>query len=68
MTAAEAQAFKRAGSCFGLGRYLYNLPETWVPLDGQGKPIRLPALPDGRFPRRIRRPARPTRPAVHGLR
>jgi hypothetical protein len=46
MTAAEAQAFKRAGSCFGLGRYLYNLPETWVPLDGQGKPIRLPALPD----------------------
>ena len=30
MTAAEAQAFKRASSCFGLGRYLYNLPETWV--------------------------------------
>ena len=51
MTAAEAQAFKRAASCFGLGRYLYNLPETWVPLDGQGKPIRLPALPNWALPK-----------------
>ena len=51
MTAAEAQSFKRASSCFGLGRYLYNLPETWVPLDGQGKPIRQPALPDWALPK-----------------
>jgi hypothetical protein len=51
MTAAEAQAFKRAGSCFGLGRYLYNLPETWVSLDGQGKPTRLPVLPDWALPK-----------------
>ena len=51
MTAAEAQSFKRASSCFGLGRYLYNLPETWVPLDGQGKPIRLPALPNWALPK-----------------
>jgi hypothetical protein len=51
MTAAEAQAFKRAASCFGLGRYLYNLPETWVPLDGKGKPIRLPALPNWALPK-----------------
>jgi hypothetical protein len=51
MTAAEAQAFKRASSCFGLGRYLYNLAETWVPLDGQGKPTRLPALPDWALPK-----------------
>jgi len=29
-TAAEAQAFKRACSAFGLGRYLYNLPSIWV--------------------------------------
>lgn len=29
-TAAEAQAFKRACSMFGLGRYLYNLPSIWV--------------------------------------
>ena len=51
MTAAEAQSFKRASSCFGLGRYLYNLPETWVPLDGQDKPIRQPALPDWALPK-----------------
>ena len=51
MTAAEAQAFKRAGSCFGLGRYLYNLPETWVSLDAQGKPSKLPVLPDWALPK-----------------
>jgi hypothetical protein len=51
MTSAEAQAFKRSASCFGLGRYLYNLPETWVPLDGQGKPTRLPALPNWALPK-----------------
>jgi hypothetical protein len=41
----EAQSFKRAASCFGLGRYLYNLSETWVSLNDRGKPIELPALP-----------------------
>lgn len=51
MTAAEAQAFKRAGSCFGLGRYLYNLPETWVPLDEKGKPASFPALPNWALPK-----------------
>lgn len=51
MTAAEAQAFKRAGSCFGLGRYLYNLPETWVPLDKQGRPDSFPALPKWALPK-----------------
>ena len=51
MTGAEAQAFKRASSCFGLGRYLYNLPETWVDLDGQGRPTRLPALPNWALPK-----------------
>jgi hypothetical protein len=51
MTSAEAQAFKRSASCFGLGRYLYNLPETWVSLDDRGKPIKLPALPDWALPK-----------------
>jgi len=36
-TAAEAQAFKRACSMFGLGRYLYSLPLTWVDYDGPSK-------------------------------
>jgi hypothetical protein len=32
-TSAEAQAFKRACSCFGLGRYLYYFTGVWVDLD-----------------------------------
>ena len=32
-TSAEAQAFKRACACFGLGRYLYYFDGVWVDLD-----------------------------------
>ncbi len=32
-TSAEAQAFKRACSMFGLGRYLYHMPNLWVAYD-----------------------------------
>lgn len=32
-TVAEAQAFKRACSKFGLGRYIYDIPLTWVDFD-----------------------------------
>jgi hypothetical protein len=45
-TAAEAQAFKRACSCFGLGRYLYDLEGGWVDLDDRKQPMRTPRLPD----------------------
>lgn len=45
VTSAEAQAFKRACSCFGLGRYLYRISGRWVDLDRRGIPMRLPALP-----------------------
>ena len=38
-TAAEAQAFKRACAMFGLGRYLYELPTSWVAFDDQKKAI-----------------------------
>lgn len=34
-TATEAQAFKRACAMFGLGRYLYNFPVTWVDYDAE---------------------------------
>jgi len=37
-TSAEAQAFKRACSCFGLGRYLYYFTGTWVDLDTRKRP------------------------------
>lgn len=36
-TSAEAQAFKRACSKFGLGRFLYDAPTTWVAYDAKTK-------------------------------
>lgn len=45
LTAAEAQAFKRCLSCFGLGRYLYDMDGEWVELDQQGQPKWTPKLP-----------------------
>jgi hypothetical protein len=38
-TSAEAQAFKRACSAFGLGRYLYALPQIWADYDQKTKQI-----------------------------
>ncbi len=43
-TAAEAQAFKRACSCFGLGRYLYYFSGIWVDLDERKRPKSIPKL------------------------
>jgi hypothetical protein len=51
LTRAEAQAFKRACSCFGLGRYFYDLPRTWVDLDDQRRPLEHPRLPDWALPK-----------------
>jgi hypothetical protein len=42
--AFEAQAFKRACACFGLGRYLYYFTGTWVDLDDKKRPKSLPQL------------------------
>jgi hypothetical protein len=50
MTSSDAQAFKRACSAFGLGRYLYNLEEVWVDLDEHKRPKRLPQLPKWAMP------------------
>jgi hypothetical protein len=49
-TAAEAQAFKRACSCFGLGRYLYDLGGQWVDLDEHKRPLQTPQLPEWALP------------------
>lgn len=51
MTSAEAQAFKRAASCFGLGRYLYNFAEMWVPLNEYRQPTQIPTLPQWALPK-----------------
>jgi hypothetical protein len=45
LTAAEAQAFKRTLSCFGLGRYLYDIDGEWVELDQHGLPTKIPRRP-----------------------
>jgi hypothetical protein len=44
LTSAEAQAFKRACSCLGLGRYFYNIAEQWVELDEYKRPKQTPKL------------------------
>jgi hypothetical protein len=54
MTSAEAQAFKRACSCFGLGRYFYNFAEMWVELDQYRQPKQLPKLPSWALPKEER--------------
>lgn len=43
-TSAEAQAFKRACSCFGLGRYLYYFTGVWVDLDERKRPTNIPQI------------------------
>jgi hypothetical protein len=55
MTSAEAQAFKRACSVFGLGRYFYNFAEMWVDLDEYKRPREIPTLPSWALPENERR-------------
>jgi hypothetical protein len=58
-TAAEAQSFKRACSCFGLGRYLYYFTGTWVDLDDRKRPKTVPKLDGWATPEGWRRGLRP---------
>jgi hypothetical protein len=58
-TSAEAQAFKRACGCFGLGRYLYDFIGVWVDLDDRKRPKKLPNLPGWATPAGWRKGARP---------
>src|SRR5579864_6110673 len=44
VTSAEAQSFKRACACLGLGRYLYYFTGTWVDLDDRKRPKTVPQL------------------------
>jgi len=58
-TAAEAQAFKRACSCFGLGRYLYHFTGVWVDLDERKQPKNIPRLFGWATPQGWRKGSRP---------
>jgi hypothetical protein len=58
-TSAEAQAFKRACACFGLGRYLYYFTGTWVDLDERKRPKSVPRLDGWATPEGWRQGLRP---------
>ena len=60
MTSADAQAFKRACSCFGLGRYFYDIQAIWVDLDQNRQPVRTPALFAWALPENWRKGMRPS--------
>lgn len=50
-----SDAFKRAGVKFGIGRYLYDLPTVWVPLEQRGRShviTKPPALPEWALPKK----------------
>src|SRR5437016_12137180 len=65
-TTAEAQAFKRACACFGLGAYLYYFFRgLWVDLDGDEQPTNIPPLPDWATPDGWQQGARPS---IHRVR
>jgi len=58
--AFEAQAFKRACSCFGLGRCFYDFDAPWVDLDDKGRPKKAPTVPSWLIPENWRKGARPS--------
>jgi len=59
MTSADAQAFKRACSCFVLGRYFYDIPPIWVDLDQNRPPVRTLVLSAWALPENWRKGMRP---------
>ena len=66
LTAAEAQAFKRAAVCFGLGRYLYYFTGTWVDLDEHKRPKSVPQLAGWATPAGWLQGCRPSRGSEQG--
>jgi hypothetical protein len=63
-TSAEAQAFKRACSKFGLGRYLYDVPIAWVAYDESGRRLtETPTMPERFHPQP--EPEEPVRLTAH---
>ena len=64
---AEAQSFKRACACLGLGRYLYHFSGVWVDLDKRNQPKKTPALFGWATPEGWRRGERPPRHSSVGI-
>ena len=50
-----SDAFKRAAVKWGVGRYLYDLPGIWVPIEARGKSFvlkEIPKMPDWALPKK----------------
>lgn len=45
-----SSAMRRAGVQWGIGRYLYNFPQQWVPVDQYGKFAQEPRIPPAYLP------------------
>jgi hypothetical protein len=56
-----SNAMKRAGAALGIGRYLYDLPAQWVPLDDRGRFAETPRVPGRYLPRQAPSSERSTR-------
>ncbi len=57
--AAFSDALKRAAVKFGIGRYLYRLPQQWVDYDAQKRCFKqLPKFPDWALPKKKDDPAK----------
>jgi hypothetical protein len=65
MTSAEAQAFKRACSCFGLGRYFYDFDAPWVDIDEKSRPKKTPTVAPWMVPENWRKGHRPSGKAAN---
>lgn len=51
----SSDAFKRAAAVWGVGRYLYYLPNVWVAIDEYKKLKEIPELPDWAKTRNVER-------------
>lgn len=52
MKGQGSDALKRAATCFGVGRYLYYLPNNWVALKNDGRDfVSQPVLPNWALPK-----------------
>lgn len=51
----SSDSLKRAAAVWGVGRYLYYLPNKWVPVNDRKQLIEKPTLPDWALPNKVER-------------
>lgn len=59
-----SDSFKRVAAACGIGRYLYDLPQTWVPIDQWGNITQVPKLPSWAMPKGSNQAEHPVQEAV----